>query len=86
MARPSSVLRRWYEEVCCFAGIDSLHSILFSMQRPKHNEQVSLTLDIGLVESVSFFVSGKNTVHLSGYVYWYVDDEPFLSKYFGFQC
>jgi hypothetical protein len=56
------------------------------MQRPKHNEQVSLTLDIGLVESVSFFVSGKNTVHLSGYVYWYVDDEPFLSKHFGFQC
>jgi len=30
----------------------------------------ALTLDIGDVEELTFFLSGKNTVHLSGYYYW----------------
>eukprot|EP00698_Gefionella_okellyi_P015142 TRINITY_DN4258_c0_g1_i1.p1 TRINITY_DN4258_c0_g1~~TRINITY_DN4258_c0_g1_i1.p1 ORF type:complete len:403 (-),score=125.08 TRINITY_DN4258_c0_g1_i1:50-1258(-) len=48
--------------------------------RPDSAEQVQLNIDIGITEPVTFFCSGKNTVHLTGYVYWDPHEDDYSSE------
>jgi len=38
-------------------------------------------LDIGTTEAISFLVEGKNSVHLSGYVYWFSGEDESEDEY-----